>query len=67
VLLLGSRAKHKDIDVILKQAQGLDEAGLDVVIVGAVSSIFVSNASTFQRSWKRSAQLYLDEILHLCG
>jgi glycosyltransferase involved in cell wall biosynthesis len=50
VLLLGSRAKHKNIDVILEQAQGLDEAGIDIVVVGAASSIFASNASTFQRS-----------------
>jgi glycosyltransferase involved in cell wall biosynthesis len=50
VLLLGSRAKHKNIDVILEQAQGLDEAGIDVVVVGAASSIFASNASTFHRS-----------------
>jgi glycosyltransferase involved in cell wall biosynthesis len=50
VLLLGSRAKHKNVDVILEQAQGLDGAGIDIVVVGAASSIFASNASTFQRS-----------------
>jgi glycosyltransferase involved in cell wall biosynthesis len=50
VFLLGSRAKHKNIDVILEQAQGLDEAGIDIVVAGAASSIFASNASTFQRS-----------------
>lgn len=29
VLLLGSAAKHKNVDVILDQAQGLDGAGID--------------------------------------
>jgi glycosyltransferase involved in cell wall biosynthesis len=50
VLLLGSSAKHKNIDVILEQAQGLDEAGIDIVVVGAASSIFSASTSDFQRS-----------------
>jgi glycosyltransferase involved in cell wall biosynthesis len=43
VLLLGSSAKHKNIDVILRQAQALDEAGIDVVVAGGSSSIFANN------------------------
>jgi len=43
VMLLGSRAKHKNVDVILKQAQGLDAAGIDIVVVGAASTIFVGD------------------------
>jgi glycosyltransferase involved in cell wall biosynthesis len=50
VLLLGSRAKHKNIQVILEQAQGLNEAGIDIVVVGAASSIFSANVPAFQRS-----------------
>lgn len=50
VLLLGSGAKHKNIDVIFDQAQGLDEAGIDIVVVGAASSVFSANAPAFQRS-----------------
>jgi glycosyltransferase involved in cell wall biosynthesis len=50
VLLLGSSAKHKNIDVIFDQAQGLDEAGIDIVVVGAASSVFSANAPAFQRS-----------------
>jgi glycosyltransferase involved in cell wall biosynthesis len=50
VLLLGSSAKHKNVDVILKQAQGLDAAGIDIVVVGAASSIFAANEPAFQRS-----------------
>ena len=48
VLLLGSIAKHKNVDIILKQAQGLDQAGIDIVLVGAASSIFSPKASAFQ-------------------
>jgi len=50
VLLLGSSAKHKSIDVVLEQAQALDEAGLDVVIVGGGSSIFAAGETTVRRS-----------------
>jgi glycosyltransferase involved in cell wall biosynthesis len=50
VLLLGSSAKHKNVDVIFDQAQGLDEAGIDIVVVGAPSSVFSANAPAFQRS-----------------
>jgi glycosyltransferase involved in cell wall biosynthesis len=50
VLLLGSSAKHKNVDVILEQARGLDAAGIDIVVVGAASSIFSANAPDYQGS-----------------
>jgi len=50
VLLLGSRAKHKNVNVILDQAQGLDAAGIDIVVVGAVSNIFSTDGPDYQRS-----------------
>jgi glycosyltransferase involved in cell wall biosynthesis len=50
VLLLGSSAKHKNLDVILDQAEGLDDAGIDIVVVGAASSVFSAKAPAFQRS-----------------
>ena len=49
VMLLGSRAKHKNVDVILKQAQGLDAAGIDIVVVGAASSIFAADAPSVRQ------------------
>ena len=48
VLLLGSGARHKNVGVIFDQAQGLDEAGIDIVVVGAASSVFSANAPAFQ-------------------
>jgi len=50
VLLLGSSAKHKNVDVILEQAPGLDAAGIDIVVVGAASSIFSAHGPDYQRS-----------------
>jgi glycosyltransferase involved in cell wall biosynthesis len=50
LLLGGGGAKHKNVHVILDQAQALDEAGIDIVVVGAASSVFSANAPAFQRS-----------------
>jgi glycosyltransferase involved in cell wall biosynthesis len=45
VLLLGSSARHKNIEIILNEAQGLDDAGIDVVVAGGASNIFAANAA----------------------
>jgi glycosyltransferase involved in cell wall biosynthesis len=50
VLLLGSSAKHKNIDVVLEQAQALDEAGIDIVVAGGASSIFAARDEVAGRS-----------------
>jgi glycosyltransferase involved in cell wall biosynthesis len=44
VLLLGSQAKHKNIEVVLSGAPALDAAGIDIVVVGRASGIFSSGA-----------------------
>jgi glycosyltransferase involved in cell wall biosynthesis len=50
ILLLGSSAKHKNVDIVLGQTQVLDEAGIDVVVVGGASSIFAARERTVARS-----------------
>ncbi len=50
ILLLGSSAKHKNIEVILGQAQALDEAGIDLVVVGGASGIFAAREAVAARS-----------------
>jgi glycosyltransferase involved in cell wall biosynthesis len=40
VLLLGSKARHKNIKVVLEGVEALDVAGIDVVVVGAAAGIF---------------------------
>ena len=44
VLLLGSQAKHKNIEVVLSGAPALDAAGIDIVVVGGASRIFSNGA-----------------------
>jgi glycosyltransferase involved in cell wall biosynthesis len=63
VLLLGSLAKHKNVDIILEQAHGLDMAGIDIVLVGAASNIFSAKSSTFQRSNIHHARYVGDDDL----
>ena len=50
VLLLGSAAKHKNIDVILHQAEGLGAAGIDIVVAGGTASIFSAQQSMMSGS-----------------
>jgi glycosyltransferase involved in cell wall biosynthesis len=50
VLLLGSRARHKNVDVVLGQAQALDEAGIDLVVAGGASGIFAEQMQLARNS-----------------
>ena len=50
ILLLGSTAKHKNVDMILRQAQAFDEAGIDVVVAGGASSIFAKSDPMAKRA-----------------
>jgi glycosyltransferase involved in cell wall biosynthesis len=45
VLLLGSRARHKNVDIVIDQADGLDAAGIDIVVAGGASNIFSASGS----------------------
>jgi glycosyltransferase involved in cell wall biosynthesis len=45
VLLLGSRAKHKNIQIVLAGAEELDKAAIDIVVCGTSSGIFSKNSS----------------------
>ncbi len=46
VFALGSRAKHKQLDLLLGIAPALDALGLDLVVSGGTSSIFTEAALT---------------------
>ena len=54
VLLLGSRARHKNIDLLLRLAPALAERGLDLVLAGGGASIF----STGDRGAAGAANLH---------
>lgn len=44
VLALGSRARHKNLALLIDAAPGLDEIGVDIIIVGGDAGIFVPGA-----------------------
>jgi glycosyltransferase involved in cell wall biosynthesis len=50
VMLLGSTAKHKNVEIILRQAGALDRAGIDIVVVGGGANIFSTKAEIIQHS-----------------
>ena len=42
VFIIGSRARHKNVAMVLDLAQALDERGIDIVVTGGQSSIFAA-------------------------
>lgn len=44
ILALGSRARHKNLALLVDAAPGLDEIGVDIVIAGGGAGIFVPGA-----------------------
>ena len=66
ILLLGSSAKHKNIDIVLRQAKWLDEAGIDVVVVGGSSNIFAADVpAVSQPNIHRAGYVGDDELAAL--
>jgi glycosyltransferase involved in cell wall biosynthesis len=49
ILLLGSLAKHKNIEIILRQAQALDKAGIEIIVAGGALNVFAADAPTISR------------------
>jgi len=49
VLPLGSSARHKNVGIILEQAQAFDAAGIEIVVAGGSSGIFAANEPIAQR------------------
>jgi glycosyltransferase involved in cell wall biosynthesis len=43
IMLLASAAKHKNVGIVLRQAQGLNEAGIDIVLIGGEDSIYAAD------------------------
>ena len=42
VFIIGSRARHKNVAMVLDLAQALDERGIDIVVTGGQSNIFAA-------------------------
>lgn len=50
VLLLGSRARHKNVAFILRQAEALDALGIDLIVAGGYAAIFSPTESVRARN-----------------
>ncbi|MEG9502539.1 MAG: glycosyltransferase family 4 protein [Methylorubrum extorquens] len=50
VLLLGSRARHKNAAFILRQAEALDALGIDLIVAGGYAAIFSPTESVRARN-----------------
>ncbi len=50
IFALGSRAKHKGLDLLLGLAPALDALGIDLVVSGGTSSIFAADAAAGEAS-----------------
>ena len=65
VLLLGSRAKHKNASFILRQASDLDAMGLDLVVAGGSRQIFAETQAIDARNIIRLGFVTDDDLAWL--
>lgn len=49
VILLGSKARHKNTQIVLGQAAALERAGIDIAVVGSAAGIFAKQAELVDR------------------
>jgi glycosyltransferase involved in cell wall biosynthesis len=64
VFLLGS-ARHKNINLILQQAEELDSLGLDLVVAGGTSSIYADTSRVRGSHIKWLGRVSDDDLAHL--
>lgn len=67
VLLLGSRARHKNAAFILGQAQALDAMGLDLVVAGGSAQIFAQTQAVDAPNIRRLGFVTDDDLAWLYG
>ncbi len=63
VLVIGSKARHKNISVVLGISEALDEAGIDIVIAGGSSGIFAASGESRLRPNVRNVDYVTDDDL----
>lgn len=67
VLLLGSRARHKNAAFILQQAPALDAMGLDLVVAGGSAQIFAQTLAVDADNIHRLGYVSDDDLAWLYG
>ena len=65
MLLIGSVARHKNLELVLKQAAALDELGLDIVVAGGTASIFTGSAKLRRTSVFWLGRVTDDDLAYL--
>jgi glycosyltransferase involved in cell wall biosynthesis len=65
VLLLGSKAMHKNIRAVVEGADALDAAGIDIVIVGSTSKIFLDTPNVVRSNIRYTGYVTDDDLAAL--
>ncbi|MCJ2012617.1 glycosyltransferase family 4 protein [Methylobacterium sp. J-076] len=67
VLLLGSRARHKNVGFVLRQAGALDALGVDLVVAGGSAEIFAQTESVVAANIHQLGFVSDDDLAWLYG
>lgn len=62
ILALGSRARHKNLDLLLRIAPALDAMGLDLLVAGGGAAIFTGVAEVDQPNVRRVGMVSDDDL-----
>jgi glycosyltransferase involved in cell wall biosynthesis/GT2 family glycosyltransferase len=65
IVALGSRAPHKNLDLVIKIADALEERGIDVVIAGGDSSIFRTEVLAHRPNVRLAGRVSDDGLAYL--
>ncbi|MDR6817507.1 glycosyltransferase involved in cell wall biosynthesis/GT2 family glycosyltransferase [Neorhizobium sp. 2083] len=64
VLALASRAPHKNLGLLMKIAEALDELGIDIVVAGGSSGIFASDFLQMRRNMRMVGRVSDDDLAY---
>lgn len=65
VLLIGSVARHKNLELVLNQSEALEDLGLDIVVAGGTASIFAESAKLRRTSISWLGRVTDDDLAYL--
>ncbi|EPE96496.1 glycosyltransferase [Rhizobium grahamii] len=65
VLVLGSRARHKNVSLLMEIASDLDQLGVDIVIAGGGDGVFTTEALEGKANVQLSGRVSDDDLAYL--